>query len=440
MAETLTVYPSSFNSDYKYASVNSSYPTSNPIGKGSTNTTYTQINLTTGSQAETYFYYNFDLSEIPEAADIVSVSCSYKAYISTTNSSYISTRSVQLYSGTTAKGSSGTFSTSITSTSLTAGTWTRAELDNARIRLYAKRGSSRTTNTYYIRFYGATLTISYEDNRTLYTVEVECGDNTKVDVDKTNEVKEGERFEVSTTTPISSITDNNVDVLSLIKQETVAGLIVGTPKSYTVSGSINGTKYQNCIGKNIDNTESGNDYASSSGSTATIYYSFDLSSIPNGVDIESINVMVAGHLESTSSSSEVAKLQLYSGDTPKGSEQSFTSTSKQILTMDAGTWTIDELQDAKLAFTIGYYGGLVNGVNFEVTYKSDDIYYLYYIEAVNENHIIRINMDIADTNLRLKKNGSWIKIVKIYQKQNGSWVEINSSALDSDAIYRCIDI
>lgn len=163
VTDTLTTYPSGYDeTNYSYASVNSSYPLSNAVGKSSSNTTYAQWNLKTGSSAESYVFYLFDCSSIPENATINSVSCTAKAYISSTQSSRINTRQIQMYYGTsTAKGSASTVSTSTSALTLTCGDWTREELNDCRIRIYTKRGTSSTSSTYYNRFYGATLTIEY---------------------------------------------------------------------------------------------------------------------------------------------------------------------------------------------------------------------------------------------------------------------------------------
>lgn len=116
--DTITVHPTGVADDHAYASVSN-------ITNGyaeSSNTNYATINLTTGSGATTYIYFTFDFSSIPAGATIDSVSCTAKAYINTTNSSRITTRQIQLYSGTTAKGSASTVSNSTTAFSMTAGT------------------------------------------------------------------------------------------------------------------------------------------------------------------------------------------------------------------------------------------------------------------------------------------------------------------------------
>lgn len=187
------------------------------------------------------------------------------------------------------------------------------------------------------------------------------------------------------------------------------------PAAYSVTGSINGTRYKNCIGKGSSTTATGNDYAKSSGSTATITYTFDFSDIPENAVIESVEVKVGGHAEAnTYNSTKKCEFQLYAGDTAKGEMKHFTGTSKQVITLPSGTWTRAELQEAKLAVTIGYYGGLVNGVDFIVTYSIPST---------------------QGTPLRVKVSGTYKKVTKIYRKSGGTWAEVDADTLDQAANY-----
>ena len=147
--------------------------------------------------------------------------------------------------------------------------------------------------------------------------------------------------------------------------------VTSYPVSYTTSGRISGTKYQNAVGKGSDTSAvSGNDYCSSRNSYAHIYYAFDFSSIPDGSEIVSVECSVKGHAESTSQSSRRSRCQLYVGtSTAKGNYTDFTSTSAQTIDLEVGTWTLDEVRDMHLCFTIGYYGGLVNGATATVVYE-----------------------------------------------------------------------
>lgn len=151
-----------------YSSDHSYYALNNPTyGEGdSTSTDYARINLSRGSGAATYMYWLFTLPAIPADATIDSITCNYKARVSSSSTSYIRTATIQLYSGTTAKGSSQSIRTTSTAASSISspGTWTAAEVNaGVRLRVDATRGTSRTTSNYYVYFYGADIEIEYTE-------------------------------------------------------------------------------------------------------------------------------------------------------------------------------------------------------------------------------------------------------------------------------------
>lgn len=118
------------------------------------------VNMTTGRSAETYVYWPFDISSIPNNAEINSVACQVNTDYS--NKNYISSATIQLYSGDAAKGSAtNLLSYSEETYSLTVGTWTRGELDACRLRVYAMRGSTQTSQTSTLYIYSADLTVTY---------------------------------------------------------------------------------------------------------------------------------------------------------------------------------------------------------------------------------------------------------------------------------------
>ena len=159
--ETKKFYPGAYNkSDYSYNSIRGA---ENPVGKGSNNTgSYATINLKTGSRATTYTRWPFDCSSIPVGATIDSVACNVAALSSRTSTNYVPTRTLQLYSGTTAKGSATTISSTKRSVyTLSCGAWTRDELQSCNLYIYAKRGTAGTSMAIDIWFYGADLTVTY---------------------------------------------------------------------------------------------------------------------------------------------------------------------------------------------------------------------------------------------------------------------------------------
>jgi len=90
--------------------------------------------------------YNFDCSSIPQNATITGVSC-VAAAACYSNGQYFDTRTVQLYSGSTAKGTAVTITgtgNTRTDHNIDGGSWTRAELDNAKIVIHIIRGNNTT--------------------------------------------------------------------------------------------------------------------------------------------------------------------------------------------------------------------------------------------------------------------------------------------------------
>lgn len=143
-----------------YKSIDESNPIENAYADSSSST-YCRFYLVDGAREESYIFFKFDLSAIPADATIKSVTAVAKGAISSTGNA-IAARQMQLATGTTLKGTSGALGTSPTARTLDAGTWTRAELQDARVRYYARRGTSSTTSSYNIRAFGATITVTYE--------------------------------------------------------------------------------------------------------------------------------------------------------------------------------------------------------------------------------------------------------------------------------------
>lgn len=151
---TITLHPSSYDEE------NYSWRTSSNITHGYTSsdsTNYAEFGLVK-SGGETYIYYKFDTSSIPDGAEIVSVSCTAKVLING-NSTTTPQKKIQMATGTTLKGTASNANSTVTVYTLDVGEWTLAELRDIRVRPYAKMGNS--TSNYVMRFYGATLTIKY---------------------------------------------------------------------------------------------------------------------------------------------------------------------------------------------------------------------------------------------------------------------------------------
>lgn len=441
VSDSITANASSYDSThYSYASINSQYPISNAY-TASDSTTYCQVNLKTGGNAETYVYLKFDFSAIPSNATIKSVTAKAKGYISTTTSSRVGTRQMQLAAGTTLKGSALTMSnTASEQTFSSVGTWTRAEILTAGVRYYAKRGTSNTSTNYYIRMYGATMTVTYEHEETTYTITVSNSTSATVTASEADVVG-GEDVVISAST-LSGITikDNGTDVTSQFTTLPDGTKTAVPDSNFTTGFSSSGTNFyqsssttstswlEYAIGHSAESpystSNTSNTYAKPEGQTAWINYEFDFSEIPTIATITSVSVKVYGARENaTIDTSHVARFQCYSGSTAKGTLQNFTSTSNGLVTVsDVGTWTASELHDARLRFEVGYYGGRMLGITWTVSYEFDG--YFYTISNVSADHTILVAYSGAPTSsILFKSNGSWVTATQVYKKVNGSWVQ-----------------
>ena len=420
VTKTLTLVPSG-NTGLTGMSISGSYPVTNAY-TDETSTTYARYSISQSTTGSVYF--TFDVSDLPASATITSVTAKARARVSSTTR--VTNTKCQLYTGTTAKGSNSTFATTSnppTAITLTAGTWTRSELND--LRLFVGGTGSSSTSSRYIYFYGASVTITY----TVATYDVTISNSTSATVTASASSVEagGSVSIISDTLTGITVTDNGVNVTNQFVQGT-SGTESSVPTSYTAGPSINGTNYQSTIGKGSDTpNRTGNDYFSTtqggSGSTY-IDYHFDFSDIPDGATISSMSVTVKGHCESTSESREISRVQLYTGTTAKGSYVDMTdSTTDRVYTIsNPGTWTRAELNDARIKHTIGVYGGLMSGATWTVAYEMDG--YVYTITNVAANHAIVVSASGGGPVLYVKLNGSWVQVQRAYKKQNGSWSQV----------------
>lgn len=152
---SVEVYPADFTAE----NMNSTSNLSACLGKSAEEGTSTSNVYSSGSSVTGTVDYTFSIN-IPSSAVITSVSCDVKAH---EENSSRSTCTLQLYSGSTAKGSATTVSgTSNTIYHLTTGTWTREEIDNLTLRM--------SVGYYGGLVAGATLTIVYEMQSASYEV------------------------------------------------------------------------------------------------------------------------------------------------------------------------------------------------------------------------------------------------------------------------------
>ena len=421
--ETLTFIPNG-NTGTTNLTASSYYPSSNG---NTSHTSDTYVRFTTQTTAG-YTYYVFPVSGIPEGASISSVSCIAKIRIN--NTSRVSNTNIRLYSGTTAKGSSKTFSSTSTSNTVTLNdaTWTVSEVNNARLRFGGTKASS--DNSGYIYFYGATLSVTYVLQGTEYeitsTLATEAVDS--IDPPGQTYVAEGNDYELSihaSSIDDVIVEDNGVDVTNQLVQHQnqsgentisktadsfTTGFSGGTSMSFYTSSSSATNNFNYAVGHTAESpgaTSSGSgswtyvkEGSSSTNNTGYADFVFNFSDIPANAIIKSVQIKCYGAVEDNSQTTSHADITLFSGSTQKGTMQKFTSSSNSIITIsDPGTWTRTELQSAKLRFAVGYYGGHIFGITWNVTYEvpaTTQYYWTYSLTNVQADHTIVISDAIIE--------------------------------------------
>lgn len=215
-------------------SISSSYPITNAYDNSSDTSNYARYSISTSTTG--YVYLTYDTSSIPETATIQSVAA--KARLRISNTSRVSNRVCQLYTGTTAKGSNTNFSSTSSGGSvinLSTGTsWTRSELNNLRMKIGGTGSSS--TSSKYIYIYGTDITITYiTESRTITTT---LSGNGTINPSDAQTMYDGDEYELIITPTNKSdavtVTNNGVDVT----EDLIVHHTGGTSSSYsTASGS-----------------------------------------------------------------------------------------------------------------------------------------------------------------------------------------------------------
>lgn len=420
-----------------YNAAGTSYLSVSNASNAYTNTdssTYATVNNTYASTTNRYVYLQgFNWSAVPSDAIINSFRILLKASESggTTSSSYrpVLCRGTSAYSN--AYCSAITTSATVHEFEFTQDYATFRD-DGAEfgIRINCRRGSRNTAASFYI--YGAEIEVDYTVPDPATVTSTLTGNGTIVPSGATSTYKDAEYTLTITPTDISetvTVTNNGTDVTSRLVAHGSESTQTFTADDVTTSGIQSGSSYaQYAVGHTAESpySSTSNMYASS-GSTGYAEYSFDFSDIPSNATIESIEVRCHGHRESsTISSTYVSQCVLYQGNTAVSEEVDFPSTSASIITLTPNqTITRSELDSLTVRHYVGYYGGLVTGISFEVTYSTGTgiDHYTYTYTVSGDATIAVVIGSVAQPKLMVKRNGAWMEVSKAYKKVNGSWVE-----------------
>ena len=431
---TMRLVPSTY---YLSSSTYLSVSNANNMYTNTDSDTYATV---TNSQNGTTSYYiylrGFNFDDLPSAAVVTGFTVKLKARESGINTS--TSYSPKLCHGT----SQITSTMSAISTTATVHEFTDvgADLedivgygDNFGIRINCRRASRNTTGHMYI--YGAEIEVTYTVPNPR-TVTTSLTGNGTISPSGATSTYEGETFELTITPTNKSdtvtATQDGIDITSQLVAHGAGNTVAVTPDDVTTSGVQSGSSYmQYAVGHSAESPSSSgtssNAYASS-GSTGYAAYSFDFSDIPSNATIESIEVRCYGHRENASiDSTHVSRCAIYNGSTAISDDVDFPSTSNSTIALEpTGSVTRSQLNNLTVRHYVGYYGGLVLGISFEVTYSTGSgVDHYTYTYTVSGDSVIAVVIGGAGPTqvLYFKSNGVWVAATKAYKKVNGAWVE-----------------
>lgn len=424
ITSSVTFIPSAY--DGGTFTTNTTYPTSNGLSDTSS-TSYARFTVSTTSQ---YAIYNFDTSDIPSNATINSITCQAKISYSGSN---ITTKTIQLYAGSTAKGSAATINVSgtsnVTLTNITTGTWTAQELQNAKLRITGQRSGNQSR---YILFYGATLTVNY--TYTLYDITA-TSDSTGVTVSPSSQgVVVGDDAVVilnNVSDPSTIIVkDNGSDVTSQLVHQ-VGGSQTLNPSSYNseISNPYTGsTGYTNgCT--STDSTT----FATLRGRNSNNYYyfyDFDSFDIPKIAAITKVTLKIKACRYSSytwdavlcDGTNEVSNVSITAetsqSTTPASSDPS-------IFTIENTTLTDVSNLKIKLKQTSGSNNSrfFFYGADLTITYTVPEGTYTYTISNVQADHVVTVEDVSSGVSSFVKKNSQYKQVNSVYKKNGNVWEE-----------------
>lgn len=432
---TSTSYLSVSNADHMYTDTDS--------------TTYAEVYNSRTSTTSYYIYirgFNFDA--IPAAAIVSSFTVKLKG-----NYSVGYSQNMYLYNGTSASvGSSASLSSTVATHDFTCSVpW--ADLvamgDSFGIRINCRRSSRNTAAHFYI--YGAEIEVNYTLPNPATVTSTLTGNGT-ISPAGAFSTYDGEEYTLTITPTDKSetvtATKDGADITAQLVAHGAGSTITATPADYELDSIQSGSSYAAyCIGCSAEEP-------SSSGTSSNMYsgdigyadYSFDFSGIPSGATIEAIEVRCYGHRESASlDSSHVSAVEIMVNGTAISESVDFPSQSNTLITVTPDSLpTRAQLDSATVRHTVGYYGGLVLGISFDVTYSvGTGIDHYTYTYTVSGDSVIAVTIGGGSgetDHLWVKRSGSYAEAVKAWKKQNGTYTEIPiTDAFSADKKYVCGD-
>lgn len=406
-------------------------------------------------------YLEFDksgLSSIPSGATINSISANVRYYVN--NTTYVTAVSLQLYSDTTEKGSAVTTrSTSSAKYAITAGTWTRSDLDN--IRLYISATHNTSTSSAYLYLYGADVTINYtaEDvhpssvSVSPSTASVEAGDTVQLTetVLPSNATNKSVTWS-SNNTSVATISSSGLVTAVSAGSATITVTTVDGGKTATCAITVTpAVMYDYVLASTM---EVGKKYLIANGDTGSVYL---LSNESGGSrQLVGVAASVSNNKISINGATK-AKVEYECVRYTSGNDVTITvSSDNKYLYTDNSTGL-----RLNAPATLDRFWHYRDGKFWQFKSSASDGYddtsseYKYYLELNSSNNFTDNHLtspSVEDTNIdpiylfveyegepipfRVKSNGAWVTPTKVLVKDNGTWKEAKKMLVKDNGTWK----
>lgn len=393
-------------------------------------TTHSTIQNTRTSTTSYYIYLRgFDFSQVPSSAIVSDFTIRLKG-----NYSGGYSQNMYLYDGTsTSYGSASSLGTSVATREFSCNhSWADVVAcgSDFGIRINCRRSSRNTTAYFYI--YGAEIEVTYT-LPTPRTITTSVSGNGTINPSGTNTFYDGDEITLTINPTNKSdqvtATRDGADITDQLVAHGSESSQTFTATTVDLHDIQSGSYYaQYAIGYTAEDpyNSSNNMYASDVGYAD---YIFNFSDIPSNATIEGIEVRVYGHRESaTIDSSHISSCQIYNGSTAISDEVDFPSTSPSMITLEATSLPArSQMSNVTLRHNVGYYGGLVLGISFVVTYSTGSgLDHYTYTFTVSADTTIAVTIGSVQTNKIWLQVSGVAKQGTMYVKSGGVWAETTS--------------
>ena len=120
---------------------------------------------------------------------------------------------------------------------------------------------------------------------------------------------------------------------------------------------------------------------------------------------------------------------MYLNGSEASEEVDFPSTSSSIITLTPNSLpTRAQLDNMTVRHFVGYYGGLVTGISFVVTYSTGsglDHYTYTYTVTGDATIAVTIGGSSGGTKFYIKETTGWVQYSKLYKKTSSGWTEVD---------------